>query len=172
MSRERPVTLAVLAGLALAGLVLAALPAAEAAFPGRNGRIAFTREIGTNAEVFTMNADGSGQLRLTDSAGDERRPSFSPGGTRLAFARIVPPGNWEIFTTNLDGRQEVNRTNDVAGHDYTPVFSPDGRKIVYALYQTGEQCSIWVMNADGSDQAALTDNRQCDRDPAWQPLPG
>lgn len=152
----------------LAGLTLAALPA-DAAFPGRNGRIAFTRDVGTNAEVFTMNANGSGQFRLTNSAGDERRPSFSPGGTRLAFARIIPPGNWEIFTTNFDGTEEVNRTRDVPAHDYTPVFSPDGRKIAYASFR-GLHADIYVMNLDGSGKRRLTATGAADEFyPAFSP---
>ncbi len=169
MSRNRPIVWTARLGcLSLAVLALAAMPA-QAAFPGGNGRIAFTRDIGTNAEVFTMNPNGSGQFRLTNSSGDERRPSFSPGGTRLTFARIVPAGNWEIFTTNFDGSEEVNRTNDVAGNDYTPVFSPDGRRIAYASFR-GLHADIYVMNLDGSRKTRITTTDSADEFyPAFSP---
>ena len=33
-----------------------------------------------------MNADGSGQTRLTDNPADDGRPIWSPDGSRIAFA--------------------------------------------------------------------------------------
>jgi len=144
---------ALLAGFLSAGLAASALPA-QAAFPGREGRIAFTRDIGTNAEVFTMNPDGSGQARITDTAADERRPSFSPGGTRIAVASLRS-GNWEIFTSNYDGTKPVNSTNDTAAEDYTPAFSPDGSKIAYASFR-GLNSDIYLADADGPGKRRLT----------------
>ena len=142
-----------LAGFLSAGLTQAALPA-QAAFPGRDGRIAFTRDIGTNAEVFTMNPDGSGQAQVTDTAADERRPSFSPGGTRIAVASLRS-GDWEIFTSDFDGTAPVNSTNDTAAEDYTPAFSPDGAKIAYASFR-GPNADIYVTDAAGSSKRRLT----------------
>ena len=144
---------ALLAGFLSAGLVQAALPA-QAAFPGRDGRIAFTRDIGTNAEVFTMNGDGSDQVRVTDTAADERRPSFSPGGTRIAVASLRS-GNWEIFTSNFDGTDPFNSTDDTEAQDYTPAFSPDGAKIAYASFR-GPNADIYVTDVDGSGKRRLT----------------
>ena len=86
--------------------------------------------------------------------GGAPRPLASPGGTALA---------------NPDG-EGANKLAPGRGTLATPQWSPDGKRIVYALYWTGEACSIWIMNADGSGQTPLTDNRNCDRDPAWQPI--
>jgi Tol biopolymer transport system component len=36
-------------------------------FPGENGKIAFMNVRDGNAEVYVMNADGSGQIKLTSS---------------------------------------------------------------------------------------------------------
>ncbi|MDQ3573066.1 MAG: hypothetical protein M3383_09440 [Actinomycetota bacterium] len=142
-----------LAGFLSVGLSPAAMPA-QAAFPGQDGRIAFTRDIGTNAEVFTMDADGSSQVRVTDTAADERRPSFSPGGTRIAVASLRS-GNWEIFTSNFDGTSPFNSTNDTAAEDYTPAFSPDGTKIAYASFR-GPNADIYLTDPDGSGERRLT----------------
>ena len=46
-------------------LVLLTAPAAEAAFPGANGRIAFTRDASANEEIFTAQPDGGDERRLT-----------------------------------------------------------------------------------------------------------
>ncbi|HET7758831.1 MAG TPA: hypothetical protein VFK62_02830, partial [Gaiellaceae bacterium] len=39
-----------------------------------------------NGELYVVGADGSGLMRLTRSTADDEHPSWSPDGTRLAFA--------------------------------------------------------------------------------------
>src|SRR4051812_31595811 len=58
-------------------------------FPGPNGQIAFAGMIdseGDTTEILVMNADGSGVTRLTDNAGYDLYPSWSPDGTKIAFS--------------------------------------------------------------------------------------
>jgi TolB protein len=43
-----------------------------------NGRIAFTSDRDGNCEIYVMNADGTQQTRLTESAAIEDYPSWSP----------------------------------------------------------------------------------------------
>lgn len=66
----------------VAGLASAAVPAG-AAFPGANGKIAFTSDRNTGAgvvnpegdsEIFAMNPDGSGVEQLTKNADFDRAP--------------------------------------------------------------------------------------------------
>jgi TolB protein len=62
-------------------------------------RIAFTSNRDQQGEIYVMNADGSGQQRLTRRAGDDWAPAFSPDGARIAFTQL--PGT--IWTMNADG---------------------------------------------------------------------
>ncbi len=58
--------------LALVGFALFAFSApTHAAFPGVNGKIAFVRSEGPafNAEIYTMNADGTGQTQRHQQPG-------------------------------------------------------------------------------------------------------
>ncbi|HEX7463733.1 MAG TPA: hypothetical protein VF382_02410, partial [Actinomycetota bacterium] len=52
------------ADLALIG-TLTAVPIAQAAFPGENGKIAFVRSAGGNSDIYAVNPDGTGEVRLT-----------------------------------------------------------------------------------------------------------
>jgi Tol biopolymer transport system component len=60
-------------------------PVGQAAFPGTNGKIAFQTFRDGNAEVYVMNADGSGQTNLSNNPADDTVPDWSPNGAKLAF---------------------------------------------------------------------------------------
>ncbi len=49
---------------------------AEAAFPGKNGKIAFTSARDGNDEIYIMNADGGSQTRLTFDEASDSAPSW------------------------------------------------------------------------------------------------
>jgi Tol biopolymer transport system component len=80
--------------LSLLAGVLAAIPGpndhAQAAFPGRNGRIAFVRySLASPLEEVYMVSPASGlTANLTgDPLISATAPAWSPDGTRIAFAR-------------------------------------------------------------------------------------
>lgn len=61
----------------LAALLASATPGG-AAFPGTNGKIAFDSTRDAKWEIYMMNADGSGQTRLTNNGADDLRPDWQP----------------------------------------------------------------------------------------------
>src|SRR5262245_23222638 len=99
--------------LALAALLLAA-DGSKAAFPGTKGKIALGRETtgSDSTDIIVMNADGSGQVNLTNTPEPlgERQPAFSPDGKLIAFSQELS-GEREIFVMNADGSGQVNLTN-------------------------------------------------------------
>jgi Tol biopolymer transport system component len=127
--------LALGAVLAAVMLSLAAVEPARAAFTGSNGKIAFfsNRDAG-NTEIYTMNADGSSQTRLTNDPGADEQPAFSSDGAKIAFAstRQTPDGtiDREIWVMNADGTNQTQLTNN-AFTDTEPTFSPDATKIAF-----------------------------------------
>ncbi|MFW6202456.1 MAG: TolB family protein, partial [Gemmatimonadota bacterium] len=147
------------------------------AFPGSNGRIAFVSNRDAGLEIYLMNGDGTGVVRITDTPEIERDPAWSPGGTRIAFERNLDedPGclfcHRDIFVMNADGTAEVNLTDDPDTDDRAPAWSPDGTKIAFHSRSSGQSFTdIYVMNADGSGLTNLTESfGDFALEPAWSP---
>ncbi len=132
-------------------------------------KIAFTSIFLPTATVgiYVMNADGSELKRLTYNNAFEDGPSWSPDGTKIAFAS-KRDGNLEIYVMNADGSEQKNLTNNRAA-DSGPRWSPDGKKIAFYSKRDGNT-EIYVMNADGSEQKRLANNPAADSDPSWSPF--
>jgi Tol biopolymer transport system component len=56
-------------------LAMLVLPAsAHAAFPGHNGKIAFSSNADGDDEIYTINPDGTGLAQLTHNTVPDRQP--------------------------------------------------------------------------------------------------
>ncbi|MGH2978907.1 MAG: hypothetical protein ACRDLQ_04635 [Solirubrobacterales bacterium] len=181
-----------LAGVVLVGCALAA-PAAQAAFPGGNGKITFSSDRERpfqsffSREIFSMRPDGTGLVRLTDNTGtswNDFDPSWSADGRKIAFVRADSSGEGSgifIHVMNADGSgiTKVPNTGFNAGD---PAWSPDGERIVFSNVPgpqcgyTGDECranqggyDIYTIRPDGSGLTRLTTAARNDIDPAWSP---
>lgn len=93
-------------------------------------RIAFQKLIaipGSNSygEIFTANANGTGQLNISNNPANDYCPSWSPDGTKIAFATTRDGGVSEIYIMNADGSGPTNITNTL----YPNAFNPDWQPI-------------------------------------------
>ena len=108
-----------------------------------------------NPNLWIMNADGSGQTRLTDIYAFA--PHWSPDGSRVAFYFCEPPippdfgpCTDRIYVMNADGSNLTLLAEDIPASDLH-WWSPDGTRI--AISSGG----IYVINADGSGHTRLSD---------------
>ena len=82
-------------------MVLYAQPA-EANYPGKPGKIAFSGYDGQDSEIYTINPNGGSKLQITDNGTANSQPVYSPSGKRIAYA--ASDGNdYEIYTINAGG---------------------------------------------------------------------
>src|SRR6187200_1700159 len=58
-------------GLLGAVVLLSMVPAAHAAFPGLNGKIAYYTQQGTSDDIWVMEPNGSGNMEITDDTQHE-----------------------------------------------------------------------------------------------------
>ena len=128
------------------------------------GKLAFVSYRDGNNEIYIMNANGTGQTRLTNIQSTDSEPAWSPDGSKIAF-RSDRDGNGEIYVMNADGSGQTRLTNNLK-EDRGPAWSPDGSKIAFVSFRNAS-VGIYVMNADGTGQTPLTQYE--DGEPAWSP---
>jgi TolB protein len=128
---------------------------------------------GCNWEIYVMNADGSGQRRLTRDPGLDRGATWSPDGRQLLFNRAVYRASGKrgavrgvsgLWIMNADGSGQRR----LAAATGTAAWSPDGRMIALSR-GSGNARDVYVINVDGRGQRRLTHSPGMDLDPTWSP---
>lgn len=132
----------------------------------RGGAIAFVSDRDGNPEIYSVNVDGSNLERLTNDAGRDDLPSWSPDGSRIAFISDRT-GHTELYVMNADGTNVVRRTFANVDCD-SPAWSPDGSKIVYATLNNGSE-NLWAVGPDSGSPAQLFAYPGWDNQAAWSP---
>ena len=115
-------------------------------------------------DVFVMNADGSGQTRLTSTVDvDESPSSWSPDGSKILVTRGAST-EAAVYVMNADGTGEVRLTDGGAA-----VWSPDGREIIFARrHADTNEVDLYSMNPDGSTVTNLTNSATTEENaPNW-----
>jgi Tol biopolymer transport system component len=152
--------------------------------PGKNGAIAFKRNLGDGSTValFAIGADGKGARQLTrpEQGVEDDQPDWSPNGSLLVFHRGVPDSPVAIYTIKSDGSEltRVSPPCTASGPGIETVcedgegasFLPDGKRVVYtratgnvksfgALGDSIEHSDIVVRDLSGGDPQVLVRSR-------------
>jgi Tol biopolymer transport system component len=139
-------------------------------------KIAFLSDRDGSHNIYVMNQDGSGVVRVTTTPlpAEDRYATWSPDGTKLLFISNRT-GSSEIFVMNSDGSNVVQLTSNVGGDDQ-PRFSGDGTKIVFTSNRDAPNpgsgngpWEIYQMNADGTGVVRLTHDNAIAEWPAYSP---
>lgn len=139
---------------------------------GITGSLAFVSERDGNSEIYAMNPDGSGLMRLTNNVATDEMPAWSPDGKRIAFvsnrdANRADLAESDIYLMNTDGSNVVRLT--FGSINTGPSWSPDGRKIAFSGLRDG-QFGIYVMSLDNPGSITNVGHpRGYQVDPAWSP---
>lgn len=89
-----------------------------------------------NYNIYVINVDGSGEIRLTDSGYSQGLVSWSHSGDRMVYlvGAIDSEGKYDIYMMNSDGTDNHNVTPGyfpVAFLCHSPIFSMDDSKIFF-----------------------------------------
>lgn len=175
------------------------LPRADAAFPGRNGRIAISvirppfnslPEVGVpifagERDIFTFSSDGAAIHQLTSGPEADVQPAWSPDGRKVVFLRTdIVFGrafSSDVYVINADGSGLRNLTNSPSVYEFQPSWSPDGSRIVFSSDRanpdlrwrvsqlTEPEQDLYVMDADGGNVTQITSDPGFESHPSWSP---
>jgi Tol biopolymer transport system component len=156
---------------------------ANSGFPSfsPDGKQIVYRVLGEREQGLRILSLADGSIRALTTEPDNF-PAWSPTGSVIEFTRAID-GAYDIFSIRPDGA-DLRRLTTAAGNDAHGVWSPDGKHIVFSsarlgfkdespLYDPPEfqpYGELFIMNVDGSEQRPLTDNKDEEGTPAWQPV--
>lgn len=104
------------------------------------------------SELYTMNADGTNRVQITNVAGFEAAPRWSPDGTRVAYD-ADRGGARGIYVKNADGTGAEVKVSGAADTLGGAVWSPNGSRLVF-VESGGRVCAV---NPNGSGMTLLAD---------------
>jgi Tol biopolymer transport system component len=107
------------------------------------------------AEIFVINADGSGApVQLTSNAVEERAPAWSPDGSQIAFMCRYGGTDFEICVMNADGSGLVQVTSNTV-QELSIRWSVDGQKFFFNRPVSGVN-QLFSINVDSTGEMQLT----------------
>jgi acid phosphatase type 7 len=144
------------AALALAVLAPAA---AQAAYKGANGELAYEGKASRSGLLLVTGPRG-GKARRISVPGTPADPAFSPLGRRIAFT-----SRSEIWVMYADGTS-VRQVTVGPEPSRDPTWSPDADALAFATGYAGER-DLYSSGADGNGLKRLTGGGADDQAPAW-----
>ena len=109
-------------------------------------RICFSYRRQGRAELYVMNANGTGLRTLAASIEVQSAASWSPDGKWVAVAANRGEGT-RVFKIPLDGGPPIRLRDTLS---FNPVWSPDGRFIVYSEQHASGSFDVRTMTPDGA----------------------
>lgn len=122
-------------------------------------------------EIYTMNADGTNQRRLTQAPGYDGGPFFSADGAKIIFRRFDREGAIaDIWTMNTDGTDQRQLT-DFKCMAWAPYFHSNGQYAIFTTNKLGfANFELYMVDAAGEKEPVrVTYNTSHDVLPVFSP---
>jgi Tol biopolymer transport system component len=133
------------------------------------GPIAFASTRDGNYEIYMINPDGTGEVRLTENDYDDFYPTLRWDGKQIAFSSSVAtkkgPPQKDIFIMDIATRK-TKRITDTPEDEVALSWSPDGKKIAYSKYVMG-QLEIFIYDFGTGESTRITYSPGEDVNPDW-----
>jgi len=119
-------------------------------------------------EVYEADSDGSHIERITQNAGFDGEPIYSPDGRRVIFVR-QKESQFEILSADIRGRYPFSLLkSDIPV--VRPSLSPDGKTILFVSRDGANgSAQIKISDPGGKNAQSLTSGNSVNRDPSFTP---
>ena len=122
--------------------------------------------------IWTINANGTGLKRLTNSGYQDQDPTWLPDGSGIVFTSTRQDHAYQIYRMKADGTAVTRLTfggNSYANDDDSPACAPDVSRI--AFHSNRKAGGIFTMKLNGLDLRAVpnTASRGWRAEPSWGP---
>lgn len=144
---------------------------ADPSFSYDGKQVAFTSFRDGNAEIYTMNIDGSNVRRITDHPAFDNYPVFSPDGTQIAYASNRKDERTQIYLQNLNNDIPPAKIADLNGNTglISKCWSADATQILLYNDQYGKS-RILLSNVEPYPARVLLSDENADlRSPHLSP---
>ena len=126
-------------------------------------KIAFSSDRAQKSQLYTMNADGTGETVVSGAGASQ--PAWSPDSSKIAYQSNTAAGDGiEVISA---GGGLVRSFVDPFAADSDPAFSPDGKSIVFRGLFRPTGSGLYRMPLVGSGLLKLTADAS-DQAPDWQ----
>jgi TolB protein len=171
-----------LACLAANSLLVGSIYASAAPVENLDGKLFFVRTTygkpSSSTDFYLANADGTSEVRLTDTGYSKGSPSWSPDGTKIVFSSSKDDTDGSLreslYIMDLDGSHVRRLTAGRLTSDNSPAWSPDGSKIAFSrtqmLSQDKHSTRICILDIDAGTISQLKGSGSLvDQFPRWSP---
>lgn len=136
-------------------------------------KIVYVSSQNDDANIYMMNADGSGKTQLTEGTGKNTSPSWSPNGESIIFTSDIN-GKITLKIIDVNTRHILPIVFQNTEIDFiatqSPDWSPDGKQVVFEGYVKDQKSSdLYLVNIDGSNLTLLSSSPFDDVSPSWSP---
>lgn len=146
----------------------------SAAWSPDGAKIAFSSNIDGDYDIFTMNADGSSLVNITNnSALNDESPIWSPDGSIISYRskNVDSSGPASLLTVSPSGLP-IGVVASLEGVENGIVYaswSPDSQRLAYTGIDGSSNFQVFTANADGSGQSQITNGPRSNMKPNWSP---
>jgi Tol biopolymer transport system component len=136
---------------------------------GPNNFIVFQTTRHGTWDLYVIDMATGLEYRVTDSAGNDTNPHWSPDGQQIVFQSDRDGGQWQLYTVDLPTLR-LTRLSDGSRIDVDPQFAPDGRTIAYRSYaQDGAGSVLYTMDVFTRQSRSITSADLDATNQAWSP---
>jgi TolB protein len=139
------------------------------AWSADGSQLVFSSSMGSNPELYSISAGGTGLKRLTFSNGASTSPAWNPK-TNATIAFVSDrSGVPKLYLMNADGTNAQNLDLPDKGYLIDPAWAPNGQLLAFSWRRPTNNYDIYVMDVATRQIVELTHDTGRNERPSWAP---